>query len=440
VAGGYYTDSHGHSQAWVAEERKGRWGKAIEVPGTAALNQGGAAGVGKVSCARTSACVAVGTYTDKNGNGQWFTASEHDGRWSTAAEVPYPALASASISTVWCAAGGLCAAGGSYTGPGGSTDAWVRAQVGGRWQPALEVPGLAALNTDGNGAVTGSGVSTVACASAGNCAAGGYYLIGTTNPPTNQPFVVNETKGIWGKAEEVPSIETVSPDSFADANTTLMTCPSAGNCTAAGYYQASNPEFCETVASNSVPWARPGAPGQPPPPEYTCSNSFLVNERNGTWGAVHATEPNYMLQLTCPAAGDCVAVGSYEDADDIPTGELDTETNGSWGPTLVLGNTSSVDSVSCASPGNCAAGGSLTLSEYTNYQVNSAFVISEWDGTWGKVFTPRGIPPEYNPNDPGSATVTAVACPPKITLCTAGGNVTPVDSTNAQAFTVSQSG
>ncbi|MGO8956768.1 MAG: hypothetical protein ACLQFR_05265 [Streptosporangiaceae bacterium] len=61
VAGGFYTGKHGRSQAFVAAERKGRWGKAEEVPGTAALDKGGKAQVGSVSCARTSVCVAVGT-------------------------------------------------------------------------------------------------------------------------------------------------------------------------------------------------------------------------------------------------------------------------------------------------------------------------------------------------------------------------------------------
>ena len=40
-AGGYYTDSSGHLQAFVVSEVNGTWGTPMEVPGTAALNQGG---------------------------------------------------------------------------------------------------------------------------------------------------------------------------------------------------------------------------------------------------------------------------------------------------------------------------------------------------------------------------------------------------------------
>ena len=48
------------------------------------------------------------------------------------------------------------------------------------WGTAVEVPGTAALNT-GDAKVT-----TVSCASAGNCAAGGYYN-------SSRAFVVSET-------------------------------------------------------------------------------------------------------------------------------------------------------------------------------------------------------------------------------------------------------
>jgi hypothetical protein len=409
ATGGFYTDRHGHSQAWVAQERKGRWGKAAEVPGTAALNQGGNAAVGYVSCARTSVCVAVGSYTDKDGNSQWFTAAERDGQWRTATEVPYPALDNASISTVWCAAGGQCAAGGSFTDSAGAAQAWVRTEVSGGWQPALEVPGLAALTTDGSDPVAGSALTSVTCVSAGNCAAGGQYEIGNTNPQAIEPFVVSEVNGTWRSAAEVPGIEALSSRSYADASTIFMTCPSAGNCTAAGYYQVDDPDYCD----------------------LGCSGTFLVNETHGTWQQATVNPGlTYILWLTCPAAGDCVAAGANDNSFDVWTGRLVSETNGRWGPTLVLAKTSAVNSVSCASPGFCAAGGSTGA--------NSAFVISEWHGSWGKVVTPAGIPRRYNGSNPESAAVSAVACPPRSTFCVAGGSVDPISSPHGQAFILSQ--
>ncbi len=248
VVGGYFTDRHEHPQAFVARERKGRWSKAQEVPATAALNKGGNAQVDQVSCARTSVCVAVGTYTDKGGNTQWFTVTERNGRWATAAQVPDPALANAAISTVWCAPGGLCAAGGSFTDPSTGPEAWVMTQTHGRWKPALEVPGIAALNVGGNFHGSKVGVDAVTCASAGNCAAGGIYTSGTTDDlyglPPYQPFVVTQTNGRWGTAKEVPGIAAVNEPDWAWGSTTLIACPSAGNCTAAGEYLTGGPDTC----------------------------------------------------------------------------------------------------------------------------------------------------------------------------------------------------
>ena len=48
----------------MADERNGRWGTAIEVPGLGALNTGGPAGVNSVSCASAGSCAAGGDYAD----------------------------------------------------------------------------------------------------------------------------------------------------------------------------------------------------------------------------------------------------------------------------------------------------------------------------------------------------------------------------------------
>jgi hypothetical protein len=58
-------------------------------------------------------------------------------------------------------------------------------EAGGSWGTAKEVPGLAALTLN-----TGSAVNSVSCASAGNCAAGGYYWCSSGT----QAFVDDETR------------------------------------------------------------------------------------------------------------------------------------------------------------------------------------------------------------------------------------------------------
>jgi hypothetical protein len=76
AAGGDYTDGSGHRQAFVASEVNGTWHTAIEVPGTAALNTGGFAVNNSVSCGAAGNCAAGGLYKDASGHGQAFVAGE----------------------------------------------------------------------------------------------------------------------------------------------------------------------------------------------------------------------------------------------------------------------------------------------------------------------------------------------------------------------------
>jgi hypothetical protein len=91
---------------------------------------------------------------------------------------------------------------------------------------AEEVPGAATLNVGGDAQVL-----SLSCASAGNCAAGGYYENGAEN---SQAFVANETDGAWGKAEEVPG--TSKLNAGGDARVLCLSCASTGDCVSGGYY------------------------------------------------------------------------------------------------------------------------------------------------------------------------------------------------------------
>lgn len=65
-AGGDYGSSASDEQAFVVSEHRGRWGKAIEVPGTADLNVSGMAEVESVWCAAPGHCSAAGFYSYSN--------------------------------------------------------------------------------------------------------------------------------------------------------------------------------------------------------------------------------------------------------------------------------------------------------------------------------------------------------------------------------------
>jgi hypothetical protein len=128
-AGGHYTDGSGGQQVFVASQTGGTWHTAIEVPGTAALNRGGLADIGSVSCAAAGECSAGGSYTDGSGRQQVFVASQVNGTWHTAIEVPGTAALNrggfADMGSVSCAAAGECSAGGDYVDSSRRTQVFV---------------------------------------------------------------------------------------------------------------------------------------------------------------------------------------------------------------------------------------------------------------------------------------------------------------------------
>src|SRR5215468_7280804 len=201
----------GPAVAGVPSAGAGGWDKAIEVPGTAALNTGGAAAIVSVSCAAAGGCAAGGQYRALHHHFPAFVVTEAGGRWRKAIQVPGTAAVNtggdAAIESVSCPAAGSCAAGGFYIDGSGNEQAFVVTEAGGRWRKAIEVPGMAALNAGGLAAI-----ESVSCAAAGSCAAGGSYIDGSGN---FQAFVVSEAGGRWRKAIEVPGIAALNTDGQA---------------------------------------------------------------------------------------------------------------------------------------------------------------------------------------------------------------------------------
>ena len=371
------------------------WGKAEEVPGTAALAATGNASTDSVSCASTGNCSVIGDYGDASGYGQVFVDSRVNGTWGQAEEVPGLAALNAGDAagfSVSCSSPGNCGAGGYYdiTGRGLELEGFVVSQVNGVWGDAEPVPGLAALNTADSAQVT-----SVSCASTGNCSAGGYYT--TTNAQGAdliEPFVVSQVNGTWGQAEEVPGANSLNEGHQVEIN--VVSCGSPGNCSAGGYYYPSSVGL-----------------------GY---QAFVANEVDGTWGKVKSlagTEaynfgnPPGIAALSCASAGNCSAGGNYTPSgggDELEAFKV-TETGGTWGKPMEIpgtaalntGNLASLTAVSCASAGNCSAGGFYVTANGTE----EAFVVSKSGGTWGQA---KEIPGIAALNVNGIALVTALSC------------------------------
>jgi hypothetical protein len=409
-AGGYYNAAGG---VFVVTEVSGTWGTAEQIPGSAALNQGGEAVVNVLSCASAGNCAVAGGYTDSSGFGHGFVASQVHGTWGMAEEVlgtdPLRQL-EPFISSVSCASAGNCSAGGSYTDITSHVQAFVVKEVNGSWGKAREVPGTAALNT-GGGAV----VRTVSCASAGNCSAGGYYTDSTGN---QQAFVVTQTSGTWGNAREVPG--TAGLNTGGNARVQAVSCASAGSCSAGGSY----------IDRSGL--------GQ----------AFVVVQTGGTWGkarevpgtgALNQDGGAAVTSVSCASAGNCSAGGQYNDS---PPGRgqafVVSQVNGTWAKAKQVPGTAALDQgdyeanfsgPSCSSAGNCSAGGSYTDSSGHG----QAFVVNEVNGTWD---TAEEVPGTAALNPGGFAQALSVSCAQAGT-CSAGGLYTD-SSGQLQAFVVNK--
>ena len=105
---------------------------------------------------------------------------------------------------------------------------------------------------------------------------------------SEQPFVVSETDGTWGNAQPVTgaAISTVRSPYLEN-----VSCGAPGDCTAIGTYEVTGYQ----------------------------SQVFLVTEVAGVWGTASAIDESALgtgLRVTigsvsCPAAGECAAAGTY---------------------------------------------------------------------------------------------------------------------------------
>jgi hypothetical protein len=379
--------SVGATAALAATSYPVSWGKAIEVPGTAALNTSGFAALSSVSCRAVSKCSAGGFYTDGNSLNHAFVVNENS-TWGTATQVPGMAAlegsgGGSSVTAVSCGSVGNCVAGGAY-GDGTADQAFIAEEKNGVWGAAFEVPGTADLNLGGNAAV-----KVVSCASAGNCAASGYYY---SDADHFQPFVIDETNGVWGTAAPVPGLAALNLSGGAEL--TSISCKAAGRCAAGGFYSDVNKE----------------------------AQAFVVDERNGVWGAAIEVPGTAALDagggvaavqsISCGSTAACAAGGYYSDKFGKFHAFLVDERSGTWKSAIEVpgtaalntGGDAAVDSVSCTGAGTCSAGG-----YYADSNGHSqGFVVSEKAGSsWVKAIE---IPGTAYLFPAGTFEVTSVSC------------------------------
>jgi hypothetical protein len=266
-----------------------------------------------------------------------------------------------------CPVAGWCIAVGDYLGHVGTTyyePGLIAAESGSAWTAiAAPLPANAAADPQAL-------LQSVSCAAAGSCVAVGRYL--DTSGAT-QGLVDQLSSGVWTPTEiSLPAGSLVSGTS-ADAQLTDVVCASATSCTAVGVY---------ALASGS-------------------QQALVDNEVGGNWVPAAAPLPaaatgSQFLSLACPAAGSCVAAGTFE-VGGIFLGFVDTLAGGTWTATAlpVPAGTSSLASIAndylsvvCSDASHCAIAGTTFDGNY------EGLLDTLSGGTWTAtaVATPDGSP------------------------------------------------
>jgi hypothetical protein len=336
--------------------------------------------------------------------------SQPAGAWGQAAGLPGIAGLSSGrggqLTKISCASAGNCSAAGSYHGPGSTSLGFLADEVNGSWGAAQALPDPARLGNQG------SSITAISCPSAGNCAALGA--------DSSSLFILDEVNGSWGDPLAVPGLASLGAAS--DGEVDSLSCPDMGDCTAIGTVIGSGgaqAAFMVTetggtwrdatlvagVAALSTLGSWGAVVSCPAAGNCTAIGGYeparldwlvwVADEVNGSWGsaqqlAAPATTLRATALLSCATPGNCAVEGNYDDAG-LPHAFVANDVNGAWQPSRdvpgLSGVESGADAISCAAPGDCAATGSYQVSGR-----NQEYATDEVNGIWGTAGAIPGVP------------------------------------------------
>src|SRR5271165_543193 len=319
VAVGFTEDGAAHGWGLIETLSLGTWTATVAPePANAGTDAASTqlAGLQAVTCPSVGSCVAVGFYNDANGYSVGLVETLSGGTW-TATQLPEPANAGtdatfrqfANTFSISCLSVASCVAVGEYEDSSANYAGLIEALSGGTWT-ATQAPEPANAGNDA-GFDQYAVVNAVTCPAAGTCVAVGVYW--DTNFG-NDPLVDTLSGGTWTATEApVPAGAANNGTGGVNDNLSSVSCPAVGSCVAVGVYD-----------------------------DTSFYNWGLIDRlSSGTWTATKAPEPagagtdagasqNATLKsVSCPAAGTCTAVGSYEDSSKDTWGLMETLA-GSW--------------------------------------------------------------------------------------------------------------
>ncbi len=421
AVGFFYPDSGSNTGPLIERWSHGRW--SLLAVRTAQAGQ-----LGGVSCPARRSCTAVGNLSTASTSYTWAL----HGNGSSFASQSTPnetAPASVELNAVSCASSTACTAVGDYTDVMGFRRTLAEVWNGVGWS-------IQATPSPSNG--VDSQLNSVSCPTATACIAVGFISsgqqlaeywdgVGWTIQRTPDGSAVSTLNSIscssptacmaigsgpngplaerWDGGSWVMQDAPQPPAGSQSENLRGVSCTASTACTVVGQFEA----------ETTVPCGPSPVPGQPP---TQCSGSVsqtLAEAWDGTSWSIQATPTpsggGQLNDVSCTSATACIAVGySYTST----TATLAEAWDGtSWSihsvPSPPAGGF--LSGVSCASPSDCAAVGNSSGSRGPFIQLADV-----WDGT---TWSPQTLP------SPAGATISslsAVSCT-SATVCTAVGTV-----------------
>jgi hypothetical protein len=386
-------------------------GSGIASFGTTPLASCRLGSCGGVSCASAESCVAVGSREDLNTFTEPGFAERWNGHQWSFESLPSPTLPYVGMTGISCASTSACmAVGEGPTNPGAPqelksvADSW---EMGKGWSITTPVPLP-------NGAKEG-GLLAVSCSSSTECVAVGTIFNGEGHL---QPYATLWKSGSW-TVKSVPSPpEAVNTVLQGVSCPSARSCMAVGF---SDSYSQGRKAVSESwngsewsLGSAKIP---PGTSGFPNGPnlfgvsctqpvrctavgwyETASQRASLIERWNGKeWSILAPANPALNQELTgvsCVSAETCTAVGAYLDNRGVWVAMAQTWNGVAWSAqasNVDETQASELHAVSCAQP-TCAAVGTLGSSSYFRSRTNPTEALAEI----------RSTKPRVNSVEPGS--------------------------------------
>jgi hypothetical protein len=431
AVGGYF---NGAVESTLAERWSGTGWAAQATPNPSGAQDSGLVGV---SCASTSVCTAVGSYT--NGSGTPLTLAEHwNGAGWAIQSTPNPSGAKSSVlSAVSCSSASACTAVGNYTNSSGTYLTLAEHWNGATW---------AVQATPNPTGARYSVLSGVSCPSSTACIAVGQYL----NSASVMVTLAERWNGTIWAVQATPN-----PTGATSSDLSGVSCWAVTACVAVGDSYKSPTQATLAERWNGTSWVIQSSPNPTGAElsvlsDVSCFSATacaaagyyygastvdltLAERWNGTSWAVQVTpnptgaQSSILSGVSCSSSSACTTVGNEVNSSAMTLTLAERWNGTTWAiqstPQLLYSNV--LEGVSCPSSTACTAVG-----QYQNSSGTYLTLAERWNGTsWTVQATP-------NPAGALFSALYEVSCP-STTACTAVGvyvNTSGVDVTLAERW------